>query len=454
MRSRLWRGSMLSTAGGLLIATALLVTVSAPPSEAAMSAATASVRNPAGSTSMPIHMKGTGFFHTIQQGGRWWLVTPAGKAFYSSGVDHVSANPDTDRLTGRCPYCDAIATQYPNVASWAAATEGQLKSWGFNTIGSFSDYATFATSMPYTDLLSMASGNDWFAPSFRANAFAVAASQVAPLANDSNLIGWFTDSELHWGPDWRSPNVVLDDYLALPKGSPGHRIAERHLTDPNGFVSALATRYFSVTSAAIRHYDRHHLILGAKVPAQLIQPQLLQVARRFVDVFSIDDYALTSGLEQSIQQAWPQYLNPAPDLSNIEQIVGKPLMIGEFGFRAADSGLPNTYPPIFPAYPTQADRAAAYRAFVQSMYASPWIVGDAWFEYVDEPSGGRSGDGENSNWGLVNVANVPYQTMVTTAEVVHASAPGTTTSPSGLPRVRSTVSDAPFGIHVRIGGHP
>ena len=54
--------------------------------------------------------------------------------------------------------------------------------------------------MPYEVQLTMASGNDWFAPSFVTNADAVAASQVAPLAKDPNVIGYFTDSELDWGP--------------------------------------------------------------------------------------------------------------------------------------------------------------------------------------------------------------------------------------------------------------
>ncbi len=63
------------------------------------------------------------------------------------------------------------------------------------------------------------------------------------------------------------------------------------------------------------------------------------------------------------------------------------------------------------------------------MYASPWVLGDAWFEYVDEPAGGRTGDGENSNWGLVSVNDVPYQTMVDAARAMHVNAPGTPPSP-------------------------
>ncbi len=387
---------------------------------------------PRAATVLPMdrHFKPTGYFRVDRRDGRWWFVTPDGRPFYSSGVDHVSTSPDTDRTTGLCPYCMTIGKEYPSTTAWATATVDRLRSWGFNTIGSFSDYSNFAAQMPYTELLSMASGNDWFAPSFVTNAYSVAASQIAPLADDTNLIGWYTDSELQWGPDWRSTQTVLARYLALPTGSPGLKVAERYVGRPDTFVRVLATRYFRVTSAAIRKYDRHHLILGVKAPAQLIQPALLEGARPFVDVFSIDDYALIPGLEDAIQRLAPQYLNPTPNLSNIEAIVNRPLIIGEYGFRAADSGLPNTYPPIFPVYSTQADRASVYESFIKTMYSAPWVIGDSWFEYVDEPAGGRF-DGENSNWGLVNVGDVPYGTMVGAAMAMHSVAP---TSQSGSTR--------------------
>ena len=41
----------------------------------------------------------------------------------------------------------------------------------------------------------------------------------------------------------------------------------------------------------------------------------------------------------------------------------------------------------------------------------PWIVGYHWFEWVDQPPDGRF-DGEDNNWGLVNVHDVPYAEVV------------------------------------------
>ena len=153
--------------------------------------------------------------------------------------------------TGQCPYCQAIAGEYPSTAAWAAATVAQLRSWGFNTMGDLLGHVDLRAVDALHGAASMASGNDWFAPAFVTHADQVAATQVAPLANDPNLIGYYTDSELAWGPNEDHDQSLLDQYLALPAGSPGLVEAQQYVGNPSGFATALATRYFSVTSAAL-----------------------------------------------------------------------------------------------------------------------------------------------------------------------------------------------------------
>ena len=365
----------------------------------------------------------TGFFHVAQASdGRWWFVDPSGKPFYSTGIDHVSISPDVDVTTGKCPYCQAIAGVYPSTAAWATATVAQLRSWGFNTMGDYSDTSTFAPLMPYTVQLSMASGNDWFAPSFVTHADAVAASQVAPLADDPNLIGYYTDSELPWGPNEDNSQSLLNQYLALPAGSPGYLEAQQYIGNPSGFTTALATRYFSVTSTALHAYDPNHLNLGVKVESNDVPPELLEVASQYVDVFSIDDYALQPGYAAIPVRTW-NYLPVEANFANFEALVHKPLLIAEYSFRATTPTTPNTVPSILATYPDQATRAAAYTNYIGTMVqTAPWLVGDHWFEYVDEPQGGRF-DGENNDFGIVSTANVPYADMVQAMSLMHAATP-------------------------------
>jgi hypothetical protein len=364
----------------------------------------------------------TGWFSIGTKHGRSFFVTPTGQPFYSTGVDHVSSDPDTDQTTGLCPYCETIQSEYPSTAAWATATVAQLRSWGFNSLGAFTD-SSFASQMPYSVQLSMASGDDWFAPSFVTNADQVAATQVAPLADDPNLIGWYTDSELDWGPNGSDLETQLQHYLALPAGSPGLAVAQQYVGNPNGFVYALATRYFQVTTAAIRMYDTHHLILGVKAEGQEIQPQLLEAARPYVDVFSIDDYNLMPGFAQIIDNIWPQYLPVTATFNNFEKYVKRPIMVAEYSFIADTPQTPDTVPGVYAVYPDQTTRAAAYTNYIAPLYEdAPWVVGDEWFEYVDEPEGGRF-DGENNNFGLVDVENQPYQALVTQMEIMHSIAP-------------------------------
>ena len=90
-----------------------------------------------------------------------------------------------------------------------------------------------------------------------------------------------------------------------------------------------------------------------------------------------------------------------------------------------ESDPPNTYPPIYLTFDTQVERAAAYDEYVQNCFDAPYIVGQHWFEYVDQPVGGR-GDGEDNNFGLVTVDDVPYGDFVSPVTVTNARAPHVT----------------------------
>jgi hypothetical protein len=365
----------------------------------------------------------TGFFQVAEVGDRWLLITPDGNPFYSIGVNHVTANNNTDRQSGICPYCQAVEANYETHEAWAVATAERLQTWGFNTIGAWSEDALFAPLMPYTKLLSIGAGQpDWFSPEFEAHVQAQVEERVIPLKDDPMLIGWFLDNELKWGKDWRSSNTMLDEYMLLEPGSPGRQMAEQYEGDPDGFLFALATRYFRFATETIRAADPNHLILGSRVSSLSLPPQVPQAAGPYLDVFSVNFYSTIEGLFEALDQSWGPLVPIDGWLQAHYELSGLPLMATEFSFRSSESDPPNTYPPIYLTFDTQAARAAAYDRYVRNCFEAPYIVGHHWFEYVDQPVGGRF-DGEDNNFGLVTVTDEPYSDFVEPVTATNLSAP-------------------------------
>jgi agarase len=99
---------------------------------------------------------------------------------------------------------------------------------------------------------------------------------------------------------------------------------------------------------------------------------------------------------------------------------GKPLIIGEFAFRGEDVGLPNTKG-AGPKVKTQTDRAAAFEQYVIWALGEPNLVGYHWFEHADEPKEGRF-DGENSNYGVVNIKDEVYELVTASMTRINARA--------------------------------
>ncbi|MFP4500444.1 MAG: hypothetical protein ACLFTT_05545 [Candidatus Hydrogenedentota bacterium] len=68
----------------------------------------------------------------------------------------------------------------------------------------------------------------------------------------------------------------------------------------------------------------------------------------------------------------------------------------------------------------QADRAKKYVTYVSRVAANPVFVGCHWFQYMDQPTTGRSYGGENFNIGLVNVCDIPYHELTSAARAIHS----------------------------------
>ena len=60
---------------------------------------------------------------------------------------------------------------------------------------------------------------------------------------------------------------------------------------------------------------------------------------------------------------------------------------------------------------------------LQNFARRPNIIGTHWFQYYDEPQGGRA-DGEDYNMGLVDIYDQPYEEIVATFQRTNSLLPG------------------------------
>jgi len=165
---------------------------------------------------------GIGFYRIASEDGVSWLLDPSGRKTLSIGVTGVRFHGDKIRGTGREPYMEACLAKYGSEQAWGDAAVHRLDSWGFNTLGAWSEPKLAAIDVgggrhlayaPTLDLgahfISHRAGdhNAWlhgvfpdvFDPEFEGFVAADARRQIGDRAQDPQVLGWFTDNELRWG---------------------------------------------------------------------------------------------------------------------------------------------------------------------------------------------------------------------------------------------------------------
>jgi len=422
------------------------------------------------------------FFRTQQKQGHWWLIAPDGAQFISRGVDTVRFASDRVQPTESGSYAETVLAKYASFDEWSEAVARALFGWGFNTLGGASDERVSNVEvdgrrLAYTPIISIGSrfvsqstgGSAWrdgffpdvFDPEFEKTAKEIAIERCSPRKDDPMLLGWFIDNELRWGPDWRGQDELLTVFLAMPKETPGRiaaidllrerygDVAEfnkvwgtdfdswdeapdagsirppvelkgvwvqnqeverrarqdnpRHaafLADCDAFLERVAEGYFRITDEAIKAAAPNHLNLGCRfayVPARPV----LEAAARYVDVISFNCY----------------HNDPRETIEAYAEF-GKPVLVGEFSFKGADSGLPNTRG-AGALVNTQAERAAAFKNFVSLALSNPSFVGYHWFRHSDQP---KDSTGENSNYGVMDYRDQPWKLLTKTMTEVNAEA--------------------------------
>jgi hypothetical protein len=404
------------------------------------------------STGTPV---GSPPFSIRQQGEMAWLVRPNGERFFSLGVCCV------DRGVARAefrPENPGYAAWQHHVDSneWAAVTLKRLKSWRFTTVGGWSDFQTLkqcpGADVAFAPVLQIGStaGAPWWDmwdPKITDRMEQVARDQILALRDDSRVIGYYTDNEIGWWnailfkmtleqvpasgqrqrllellrqtyhSDW---SELLRDFDPAP-GVENWQDLEGHgllFLRPGGngirpvrrFLELVAQRYYSLVHDIVRKYDRRALILGDRYQS-FYYPEVARACASHVDVVSCN-----------LNATWNDGSFARFYLQTLRQLTGRPVLVGEFYMSAREnrSGNRNSRG-VYPVAVTQKERAAGFRTTLTALLRTPYVVGADWFQYYDQPTHGRY-DGENFNFGLVDVHGRPYEALTAVASALDLNA--------------------------------
>jgi hypothetical protein len=421
-------------------------------------------------------LKGSGFFRTEKVKGKWWLVDPAGRLFFSHGIDCVQmldTTPIDERASwfadfpgnqpefavfrsrgnalkghyeGRTPECFSFAGAnllrkygsdwrevYPRLI------HQRLRSWGLNTIANWSDGATYRLRLtPYTDSLGSdrakrieGSGGYWgkfpdvFDPGFTDGLRRAMEGMRNNSAGDPWCIGYFSDNEMSWGDD-----VSLA--LGALQSPPGQAAKQT-------FIADLKAKYADVEKLneawGTHHASWEALLQSREAPDKAkasndlaafytrIAEQYFHTVREAIKAVAPNQLYLGcrfAWVNARAAAAAAKYCDVVsynhyqPNVADFKFNGGAdvPLIIGEYHFGALDRGMFHTG--LVPVA-NQPARAEAYKEYVRSALRHPQFVGCHWFQYCDEPTTGRAWDEENYQIGFVDVADTPY------AETIAAS---------------------------------
>ena len=433
-------------------------------------------------------------YSVAKESGVDWIQDPSGKRLLSFGVCVVDAGTPFLDYDPRNPSYAAFQ-HYGSPQDWAADTTKRLTEWGFNTVGAWSQIeplrAVPGSKLYYTPILHMGSSagapwRDMWDPAVVQMMDGLARDQIKPVAADPRVIGFFSDNEMGWWEgalfDWawktagarqhvvgvmrrRYGNwtALLSDFI--PSGAYSfEQLAKsgRLYLRPGGkgmeavqeYTHVLAERYYSLCRASIKKYAPHSLYLGDRYISNYY-PEVATAAADYVDILSTN-----------LNADWNDGNFTQSYLPDLERITGKPILISEYYMSATENSSGNKNDSSgFPVVKTQAERAQGFAAATRYLFQLPYVVGAHWFQYSDEPKNGR-GDGENYNFGLVDVNNQPYPDLCATSaglrpEALHQA--GSAPLPSaldGVPELSGDPNDLgswprdhafvpPFGIFPR-----
>jgi hypothetical protein len=389
----------------------------------------------------------TGVFHTEKINNRWWIITPEGNAFWSTGMYcvRISGIPETE--TGKRIYKDNCLNKYGNEKEWARVSRLRLVNWGFNTIGDWSSETIYrepgiayviGIDLPRTSENIFPKEHwayfpDVFSQEFRnsvresmGNKF----KQQPYLIDDPWLLGYYLADEPAWYGTKARRGSLTDDFIALDGSKAGkmawveftktryNNINElnkswgtkfksfdelliiRKITDNENtekdklsFLRIIADEFGKALFNTLREFDKHHMVLGTR-PSRLY-PEVIEALGKYEDIFSTGAHEFQPGYK--LNSGYYDFIN------NISILTGKPLLLGVV-IPAKDTKYP------FGVLDNQTDRGVSYWRYLSKVASHPAVVGLHWFQYFDPPL--KCYDKKAANWGVVNEEDNPYQEAV------------------------------------------
>jgi len=277
---------------------------------------------------------------------------------------------------------------------------------------------------------------------------ALARKLVAPYRNSPYRIGYYSDNEVGW---WAGALFVFysmkpadsvtkqrwvdtlkryyradwarftADFLPPPGvGSWAELLAATGMTRmrPGGagirvvreWTGVVASRYYAMAARAIRAADPDALYFGDRLPIYY-DPAAVRAMAPYVD-------AIATNYNVDSSDGWiaPYFFDGLRALSG-----GKPVLVSEWFFASKHNRTGNLNNGHLMTVGTQAERAAGAAAATENLAAIPEVIGAHWFQYYDHPKGGRD-DGEDYDFGLVDINDLPYRRLTSALAVANRRA--------------------------------
>jgi len=280
------------------------------------------------------------------------------------------------------------------------------------------------------------------------------ARKIKRWKSDPNLIGHFTDNEIAiyglyrylWSPHalgafverlkrtyltaadlneaWSSGRhkfsyeKISSEALRRDPPTP-HKGSDTWLEDIQGFERDLVETYVRTVVGTFRKYDPNHMLLGNRWGT--MDTDVLPYLKHFLPLFKSFDICaanLYPHPEGCRQVGDFNYRKQLEWIRALNRLTGRPVLIGEFGTAARDSGVavqrwaPRTLD-------TDTQRGESYKKMIHTWYNLPFVVGAHWFKWSNGYGYGGNTGKDPRSCGLIDDCNLPYTCIVKAAIEAH-----------------------------------